>query len=104
MKRIPDPELLLRGFYADELRAAAPGLRPAEGGSSVRAPSPLRAILAAAASLAIIAGSAIAERPAGLEARGIPIMAAAFAELADSGGLLEPFKAWAEELKERGGS
>jgi hypothetical protein len=109
MKRIPDPELLLRGFYADELRAAAPGLRPAEGGGSVRAPSPLRSILAAAASLAIIAGSAIAgpaiaERPAGLEARGIPLMAAAFAELADAGGLLDPFRAWAEELKEKGGS
>jgi hypothetical protein len=113
MKRVPDPELLLRRFYADELRAAAPSLYPGKSGARFRAQSPaqspLRSILAAAAALAIIAGSAIAgpamaERPAGLEARGIPIIAAAFAEQADAVGLLEPFKAWAEELKEKGGS
>ncbi len=101
MKRIPDPERLLRGFYADELRAAAAGARlPADRGRS-RGPSTARTILAAAASLAIIAGSVMAERPAGLEARGIPLIAAAFAELADASGLLDPFRAWAQELNEQ---
>ncbi len=105
MKRIPDPERLLRGFYADELRAAAGARLSARRGPS-RRQGPARTILAAAASLAIIAGSAvagplIAERPAGLEAGGIPLMAAAFTELADASGLLDPFRAWAEELNEQ---
>ncbi|HAE23286.1 MAG TPA: hypothetical protein DCG47_13340 [Spirochaetaceae bacterium] len=101
MRRNPDPERLLRGFYADELRAISSGRHKASGRSDAWRQGPARTIRAAAAALAIIAGSAMAERPAAVEAPGIAQFAAAFSELAEARGLLEPFKAWAEELKEQ---
>jgi len=106
MKQFPDPERLLRGFYADELRSAVrakyqiPGrIRfRSEHQSRSMGEHPLRSILVAAASLPIITGSAMTARPAMIEARGIPLMAAAITEFAEASGLLEPFKAWSIDM------
>jgi hypothetical protein len=101
MKHVPDPERLLRGYYADELRLAARGVRHTQGISRSRGESPVRTLLVAAASLAIITGSALTVRPVVFEARGIPFMAAALTEFAEVSGLLGPFKSWATEIDEQ---
>ncbi|MFH2113977.1 MAG: hypothetical protein ABIJ86_05660 [Spirochaetota bacterium] len=98
MKQYPDPEHLLRSFYADELRSATRGVRPIIGRSRCRGEHPLRTILVAAASLAIITGSALIARPVFSDVRGIPLMAAAFTDFAEASGLLEPFRAWAVQI------
>jgi len=106
MKRHLDPERLLSGFYADELRSAVRAKYPIPGRIRFRSEHQLRAtgerpvwsILVAAASLAIITGSAMTARPAMIEARGIPLMAAAITEFAEASGLLEPFKAWSIDM------
>lgn len=109
MKQIPDPERLLRGFYADELRTAAGAKHQTPGRIRFRSEPqvrsigerPLWSILVAAASLAIITGTTMTVRPAMPEARGIPLMAAAFTDFAEASGLLEPFKAWSMESENK---
>ncbi len=101
MKQYPDPEHLLRSFYADELRLTPQGVRPIASRSRYRDEHPLRTILVAAASLAIITGSALTTRPIYYEVRGIPLMAAAFNDFAEYSGLLEPFRSWAVQIENK---